>query len=550
MTIERLTDLATSLRADVCVIGSGAAGLTLARELDGSGLEVVVLEAGGLERSATESDDFAIESVGIPFRDDIEARGRWFGGSTNLWFGRIALPSPIDLEERPWVPRSGWPIAYDELAAFFPAAARHLEVAQFDSMDITRWPPDPVIETFHGGDSDVQVFLWADGLDMGPRFRHELRASRNVRIVLDATVVELVPGERGTGIDTVEAVGPGGRRLTVGAATFVLAAGGLENPRLLLASTARSPAGIGNEHDMVGRCYLDHPRSEGLARVDLRKLPDARLDRLRLLGEKAAGPFGPVQLRVVFSEAMQRRERLLNHSAHGYLASDVQLAPIVPRARKRLADLRSRRWPSGRELAGDVGALAASLPNLGRAAVARARRGRRPAELVLVDQMEHQPDPDSRVTLRRDSTDRYGLPRLRVDWRVDSSTFRSQRRMHELVRDRLVAAGIETFSSQLLDDPERPVPLLDMRHPSGTTRMSANPADGVVDGDCRVHGVDNLYVMGSSVFPTVGHFNPTLTIVALAVRLADRLRRVGTPRPPHVGQPATVGDPDGTSERG
>ncbi len=132
MTIERATSWRASSEvvADVCVIGSGAAGITIARQLDGSRLDVVVLEAGGLEREvATEGDDFAVESVGVPFRHDIEARGRWFGGSTNLWFGRIARPDPIDLAPRPWVPLSGWPIAPDDLAPHFERAATILGVS-------------------------------------------------------------------------------------------------------------------------------------------------------------------------------------------------------------------------------------------------------------------------------------------------------------------------------------------------------------------------------------------------------------------------------------
>lgn len=527
MSIDSATNVATSqvVRADVCVIGSGAAGLTLARELDGAGLDVVLLEAGGLERAETEADDFRFDAVGLPFRDDIEARGRWFGGSTNLWFGRIALPSPIDFEERPWVPHSGWPISYDDVAAHFPAAARLLDLPEWAQLDIRRWPPDPTIATFRGGDAELQVFLWADGMFMGERARPQLAASRNVRVLLDATAVELVPAERGDAIQRVVAATGDGRRFDVEATTFVLAAGGLENPRLLLASTQHAPHGVGNGHDLVGRYYLDHPRTEALARVDLRGLSAEQIARVRLLGEKAASPFGEVQLRVVFSAELQRREQLLNHSAHAHLVTEAQLTPAFDRLRARRDALRARTRPTLAEVAEDLRAVARSLPALGRAAVQRIRVGARPAELLLVDQMEHEPDPDSRVTLRHDDRDRFGLPRLQVDWRVGESTRRSQLRMHELVRARLAAVGITTFTSELLDEPDRDVPILDMRHPSGTTRMAASPTDGVVDRDCRVHGVDNLYVMGSSVFPTVGHFNPTFVIVALAVRLAERLRQ-------------------------
>ena len=514
------------LRTDVCVIGSGAAGITIARQLDGSALDVVVLEAGGLERAPdVEADTFAFETAGLPFRDDIEARGRWFGGSTNLWFGRIALPDRIDLAVRPWVARSGWPLSYDELAAHFPAAAAILAVENPELLDAGRWPPEPTIETFSpDGRGGIEVFLWAGGMYMGPVARPQLERSTNVRVLTEATAVELVATPDGRSVESVAVVDPNGQRTTVRATTFVLAAGGLENPRLLLASPGPDGRGIGNGRDMVGRCYLDHPRAEGYARVDLRRLTNRQLDQVRLLGEKSDGPIGHVQLRVTFPADLQRREELLNHSLHAHLATDLSLSPAGGRARDRRDQLRAGGRPSLRDLGGDVAAVARSVPQLARAAGRRLRRGAQPAELVVVDQMEHEPDLDSRVTLVPGDRDRFGLPRLRVDWRVGPSTFRSQRRMHELVRDRLLAAGITTFESELLADPDRAVDrLLDMRHPSGTTRMSADPTDGVVDADCRVHGIDNLYVMGSSVFPTVGHFNPTFTIVALAVRLSQRL---------------------------
>ena len=521
VTIQRAEDLPAGgdLQADVCIVGSGAAGITLARQLDGSRLRVVMLEAGGLERApATEADDFAVHYVGRPSRDDIDARGRWYGGSTNLWFGRIALPDRIDLERRPWVLHSGWPLSYDELASWFGVAASILDVPRFEMIDIERWPPNPTIETFRGA-AELGVFLWADGMFMGRHARALVEASRNVRLVLDATVTELVAGE--TSIESLAVVGPGGRRFTVTASTFVLAAGGLENPRLMLASTERFADGVGNQHGNVGRYYLDHPRSEGTARVDLRPLTAAQVERVLLLGEKAHTAYGKVQLRVIFPEAMQREESLLNHSLHAHLATDVQMSPGYASARRLREALRRRQVPDG---AGrDVAAVLRASPQLLALGVRKLIGRTRLAELIVVDQMEQEPDPESRVTLDAQRRDRFGLPRLRVDWRVGESTFRSRRRMHELVRDVLSGVGIDTFESDVLADPEASTDLLDMRHPSGTTRMSVAPRDGVVDADCRVHGLANLYIAGSSVFPTVGHFNPTLVIVALAARLADRL---------------------------
>ena len=314
------------------------------------------------------------------------------------------------------------------------------------------------------------------------------------------------------------------------ATTYVLAAGGLENPRLLLASTARSPRGVGNGSDLVGRYYLDHPRGEGLATVDLRDLAPRQVERLLLLGEKSKSEYGKVQLRVTFPETMQREETLLNHSLHAHLVSDIHNAPGYVAARRLVERLRNRDRGAPGDLRADAMAMVKGGPQLVRLGARHVTARGRPSELVVIDQMEQEPDPDSRVTVDHRRLDRYGLPRLQVDWRIGSSTYRSQRRMHRLFGDILERVGITTFHSQVLERPDEVPELWDMKHPSGTTRMSPSPHHGVVDSDCRVHGLANLYIAGSSTFPTVGHANPTLVIVALAARLADHLRRTASPR--------------------
>jgi choline dehydrogenase-like flavoprotein len=518
----------TEIRADICVIGSGAAGITLARLLNQTELDAVVLEAGGLERDLNaEGDAFAIDEVGIPPRNPIPSRGRWFGGSTNLWFGRIATPDPIDFEPRPWVPYSGWPITLSQLRPWFEEAARILDVPHFDKIEIDKWPSNPTIETFvTRGGANLDVFLWANGLSMGPRHRQLLKASRNVKVILNATATELIPNECSSSIESAVAHGPSGNRFLIKASDYVLAAGGLENPRLLLASTLRSPAGVGNPHDQVGRYYMDHPRSDGLAQISLAGLSSAQIRRLALLDEKTPTPYDKAQLRVTFPSSMQRQEHLLNHSLHAYLVSDHHDSIGYQSARRVWHRLKQKVVEPSTGIGEDIATTVRSGASL---AVFGARwlAGRAaPTRLIVVDQMEQEPDPSSRVTVNPRQRDRFGLPRLERDWRIGEATYRSQRRMHEFFKDIVERAGIKTFTSEVLDRPECRPSLLDMKHPMGTTRMSSCARDGVVDTNCQVYGVDNLYVAGSSVFPTGGHSNPTLLIVALAARLASHLRKV------------------------
>lgn len=514
----------STLRGDVCVVGAGPAGLTLARELHRVGRNVIVLEAGGRERNVdVEADTFELVHSGIAHRSDIEARGRMFGGSSSLWFGRVAVPDEIDFEHRSWVANSGWPIDRSDLAPWLDKANQLMGVDHARLLDIAAWPANPTTEAFATEPRlDLRPFLWAGQSDMGASSQAILEQSANAQVVLHATVRQLL-SEEGVRVTAAEVVGPAGE-FTVEAPWFVVAAGGLETPRLLLASRSFQSNGLGNQHDNVGRYYVDHPRGEGLATVPLRSLSPRQVDSLRFLDEKVPTPFGSAQFRVTFSEQHQRSNSLLNHSLHGYITTELHELPGAE-GLKRLVQ-RARRQTVGPDasLREDVQALVQSAPGLARLAVNRAR-GQRPTavELVVVDQLEQVPRRSNRVTLRAHETDRFGLPRLNVHWTVDDDTVRSHVRMHELFDEHLRSLGINGFASQVLDRPDEAPEYLDMKHPSGTTRMSESPADGVVDADCRVHGVRNLFVAGSSVFPTSGHFNPTLTIVALAARLADHL---------------------------
>lgn len=521
----------TVLETDVAVIGAGAAGITLARALAASGREVVLVEAGGTEPDAATQALHDIETIGHPPRPDYMARARCFGGTCNLWSGRSMRLLPPDFASRPWVPFSGWPIGPAELAPFEREAAALLGL-----------PPgglegDPPLSgemeaaeraLLAGGDLAPTLSLWAPRpRRFGAAFRRELAASRRVLVLLhaNATGIELDAGGRRA--TAVRLACLGGPRLGLCARTVVLACGGLENARLLLASQDAGPGGIGNEHGHVGRFFMDHPRCVH-GRVVLE--PGTRLRLLR--GVPVRG--GKAQLGLAPSPALQERLGLLHHYltlegersgyARQHYDTAVELAKVVLRrghAGSRLAlgqALERARRPSGLLYLLSPKEI---MPHWAWRALWHARRAlpRRSGRerLVVVHFCEQPPDPQSRVFLSP-GRDALGVPRLVLDWRLSPEITRSVLRMEEILDAALRRHGLGR-----VEPGEGEPRYTDASHHMGTTRMSADPRLGVVDPDCRVHGTDNLYIAGSSVFPTAGHANPTLTLLALTLRLARHL---------------------------
>ncbi len=519
MRFAELTELApdTTLDADVCIVGSGPAGLTVARELAGSGLRVVLLESGLTEPDADADALNAIENIGDPrVLDQTEVRNRILGGTSHTWSGRAAVFDETDFAARSWVDGSGWPLPRDEVMRFMPRTMDHLGNRIPDNLDAAfvarATVREPALDP-----RDVVPYAWTtvrDDADQNTSMRFGPRAVKEsmpgVTGFVGATVTRIATDDDVRRVTGVEVTGRDGRIRAVRSGSVVLAGGAIENARMLLASNRRAAAGIGNDHDQVGRHLMDHLRGPvGLF---------ARRDHVR-----AQRLFGSVEMRgggaitpgYALSPERQRAEELLNCAVW-----------VFPRAASDdpWAALRAvRRAP------GDAARSIAKHPLLlVGGAVPMLVQHRLPPRLldalelhVIVEQL---PDPSNRVTLA-ERTDAYGVPLSRIDWHVAPQERRTVRRTAELVVAGLRAAAAPAPALlPWVEDDALPFGLPDVAHPAGSTRMSAQPADGVVDTDCMVHGVDGLFVAGSSVFPTSGHANPTQMIVALAVRLADHLK--------------------------
>ena len=501
------------------MIGAGAAGISLTRRLLGAGRSVVLLESGGLDYEAPVADLNAGENVGDEYYDLEDSRLRFFGGTTAIWGGRCAELDPIDLEKRDYVPHSGWPISFEELERWYEEARPLFDLPQRrpEPEDLRRaGVPLPAFDA-----DELQTPLWT----FDRRFNRfawqsctDLEADPKCQIVTHATVTAIIAGDGGRAIERVEARSLGNGRLTVQAKSFALAAGGIENPRLLLAS------GLGN--DQVGRYFMEHPHGRGGRVVNgaAWRLLKAFGRRHRVNGQDLAALITP-------GEALQRREGILNTS--------LTIVARQPQGRRQFIGMKAY---SGikHSMAPTKGGRA--LWMVTKKAAGWAQRHIDPArpwlfnklgtlEIALLVRAEQAPNHDSRVTLTR-QTDATGVPRVALDWRLSEIDVRSVSVLVDALGRELRRLGLGTVerADWLGLGAWRTDPLISSHpiggyHHMGTTRMGDDPKSSVTDAAGRIHGIGNLWVAGSSLFPTGSWANPTLTIVALALRTADSIDR-------------------------
>ena len=523
MRIEDVGALAPGsvTHADVCIVGSGPAGLVLAEELAREGRRIFVLESGNLSPCSDADALNEIRSVGAPrVLDQRLVRNRTLGGTSSTWSGRVATFDDMDFVAREWIPHSGWPIERSTVTPFFPRARAYLMAPLVDNNDREETAPFSSSQP-QFDDRYLRNYVWSfstdatsrkDFMRFGPRARQQ--PMPGVTCFLNATVTHINTTEDGTSAESVEITGPDRSQRLVRSPYVILCAGGIENARLLLTSNRLHRSGLGNVHDQVGRYLMDHPRGAvGRFRLEdhVALQTSFAAYRLRRGGRTYVAVPG-----LALSSAAQHGNQLANCSAWvaGVPCADdpfVALAALVQAEGRPLDQLR-KVWQGRRSFASGIKSVL----------VDRRSPPRHVADLELQCMVEQVPDPDSRVTLSREK-DRYGVPISQIDWRLGEIEWRTVKHMTEFVAKEFAITGLPVpdFDDEVLEG--RSLHLPDVAHPTGTTRMSLSPSEGVVDPSCQIHGVHGLYVAGSSLFPTSGHANPTQMILALAIRLADHL---------------------------
>ncbi|GAA0913799.1 GMC family oxidoreductase [Rothia nasimurium] len=529
--------------ADLCIVGAGPAGIAIARAFAGSHLRVCLIEGGGLsgeERSQSLYD--GTSSGPAPF-DAGTSRMRVFGGSCTLWGGGCIPLADSDMEPREWVPDSGWPLRYDDLAPWYEKARDFCRIDATHGFGPGAFDgPTPRAPLDLDPEAMANYVFARSPITFGEAYREEMRNAPNITVLLHANALALESNESATVVTGLRIGTPEGRRGRVHARHYVLAAGGIENARILLLSDEVAPKGLGNDRDMVGRYFMDHPSGT------LGTVQSATPDRLTRPYERTIGKVrAPLASEIGVAMSAQRRHRVLNGRVHPFAVEG-----DVPRGIRALRDVRAALRPPTR----DEGALlearlcaamqngpagAVALPqglaisairlglHIGDVIRAVAQKiGDRPTvrseRVDLVGFFEQAPNRDSRVVLDQ-SRDALGLRKVRVDWRLTDLDRHTWRTVTALTGQRLAdACGGHFEAAAWVKDETIPPEVHGTAHHIGSTRMSASPDQGVVDPDGKVHGMANLHVAGSSVFPTGGWAFPTFTLIALSLRLAEQLR--------------------------
>ncbi len=498
----------TTFEADLAIIGGGAAGITLARSFAGSSVSVCIVEAGGREHDAENQSLYEGENTGIPYNTRA-TRLRHFGGSTNHWGGYCRPLDPIDFEMREWVPNSGWPFSRDELLPYYGPAGKLVELGsdQFDQVDFWSEATGEALPELATGRLRRQFVQFSPPTRFGTRYEQDLRDGGNIRVLLHANVVNIAAGSEGKIVEQLDIRTLNGLRHKVKARYFVLATGGLENARMLLLSNQQVSAGLGNQNDLVGRFFMEHPHLAGFGEIvlsDPARMPLIYRERFKFNERTTKVAFNP-------SDAFLRKERLLNATFMMGIAGEYTNQGTPHEAG-------SREESHVRMLGAAQNFLRDTVPPSGSAP------GSLGVWLGIGGSCEQVPNPNSRVLLSVEK-DRFDLPKIHLDWRL---TDQDRHSFHEHVKSLALefsAMGMGRMRLNAEDDSEWPLPINGGSHHMGTTRMHYDPKKGVVDANCKVHTVENLYIAGSSVFTTSGVSNPTLTLVALTLRLADHLKR-------------------------
>jgi len=492
------------IEGDICIIGAGAAGISMALEWINTPYNVILLEGGGFDYEAAMQDLYRGKATGQRYYPLESARLHYFGGTTGHWAGFCSVFEPIDFEKREWVPHSGWPIKRSDLDAFYVRAQKNLDLGPYE-YNYEYWrenDPSMVSLPFDPEAVFNKIWQFSPPTRFGEKYKDTIVNAPNIHLYTYANVTDITANEHASAIKQVTVKNLAGKQHTVKAKCFVMACCSIQNARMLLASNKQAPKGLGNDNDNVGRYFMEH------LEIKSAEMWFPEPDPLKLYSIE----YGKTKWRAELAISAKKQEeyKILNGTAS---FTPLEAAKHQP----AFIDI----WKSSdpKERAKAFGKFDVTKGD-------ERKNGYTAYELFT--RVEQAPNPDSRITLDTE-TDALGVRRAMLHWELTPLEKRSIRTIYEIIGQQLGIAdkGRVRLMEYLRDENDTSWPEFTGGgwHHMGTTRMGDDPKTSVVDANCKVHGIANLFVAGSSCYVTAAAPNPTLTLVALTLRLSDHLKK-------------------------
>lgn len=498
------------IEGDLCIIGAGMAGISIALQWIGKPFKVILLEGGGFEYNDSIQELYNGNSTGLQYFPLKSTRLHYFGGTSGHWGGWCTPLDNIDFKKRDWIKYSGWPISKKDLIPFYEKSTKILDL-ESSNFDLNNWQQKFTnYESFDLSEDFIWNKIWqfSPPTRFGHKYKQTILDAKNIHLYTYANVTELLPNESITAIKKIRIKNLKGQTHIVKAKSYILATGGIQNPRLLLASNKKNEKGLGNNYDLVGRFFMEHLEMN-IAELWLTgKYP---LD-LYLLNDSGSGKLPRAELAI--TERAQQELNLLNGT--------ISLSDLV---KSKYHKSNIEKWNDDNPIENQK-KYSRSLWEKVKLSFSVAKDykdlGFNSYRLFL--RMEQQPNPNSRVFLSLEK-DGLGMPKANLNWELSEIDKISLKKIAKLIAVRFGAKNIGRIRlDEFLRENSNTPPIYSAGwHHMGTTKMNDDPKKGVIDSNCRVHGIRNLFIAGSSCFPTAGAANPTLTIVALSLRLSKHL---------------------------
>jgi choline dehydrogenase-like flavoprotein len=470
---------------DMCLCGAGPAGITLARALAKKGKKVAIFEGGNLEYSEQSQDLYKGESIGIQYWDSVHtARLRYFGGTSNHWAGRCAIFDKVDFEHRNYHGLPGWPITREDILQHLDAACSIVDI----SKEALNGLPQ---EKWKGNNFRLSECTQSTPTRFGEKYYSELKNSERIDVYINANLTNINLNKNLDAVVSFEISNYNNNKFLFSANKYVIALGTIENARLLLNCNKQIAEGIGNQNGMVGRCFMEHFNVE--------------IGRF-VSDDSPMWQRGNIQLNP--TEKMMNQWQIGNAVLHFEQGSN----PVsYGRLKKLKQTIREEVCKSD-----FITGLSRNLLDFDC-----------PGDGLISSMIEQTPNLKSRIFLGSE-IDMFGMRRVKLDWQANENDYKTIRTLGlEVAKEmaRLGSARVK-LKDYILDNEKNITNFGQHAHQMGTTRMSDDPKYGVVNRNLQIHGFKNIYVAGSSVFPTGGGTNPTLTVVMLAERLGHHLSKI------------------------